>query len=74
MEARSDGGEADSEHIEVAVIPHGRPAPSRYVMMATVVACLRNAWRNSSASPSSSIDCGSSLGIVAGPFVVERGR
>ena len=25
METRSDGGDADSEHIDVAVIPHARP-------------------------------------------------
>jgi hypothetical protein len=84
MQTRSDGGEADSEHIDVAVMPHGRPVPSTYVRMATVVACLRKASRNSSISVSGSVsvvgveaaagDGRSSLGVVAGSFVMERGR
>jgi hypothetical protein len=80
MQTRSDGGDADSEHIEVAVMPQARPSPSKYVTMTTVVACLRNACRKSSISLTGSgsvgaVACGGSVGgksllaVVAEPFV-----
>jgi len=43
MHASSEGGEADSEHTDVAVIPHGSLLVSRYVNRTTVEAWRRKA-------------------------------